>query len=47
VEAEEAMAKKTWEVIVIILGIALEIVILIKDTLKGGKHDSSSRSPKT
>ena len=41
------MAKKTWEVIIIILGIALEVVALIKDKLKGGTHDSSSGSPKT
>jgi hypothetical protein len=40
------MAKKTWEVILIILGIATEIVVLIKDKLTGGKHDNSSGSPK-
>jgi hypothetical protein len=44
---EEAMAKKTWELIIIILGIAFEVVVLIKDKLTGGNHDSSSRSPKT
>jgi hypothetical protein len=43
---EEAMAKKTWEVIIIILGIALEVVALIKDKLTGGKHDNSSGSTK-
>jgi hypothetical protein len=40
------MARKTWEAILIIVGIAIEVVVLIKDTLKGGKHDSSSGSPK-
>ena len=41
------MAKKTWEVIIIILGIAFEVVVLIKDKLTGGgNHDSSSRSAK-
>ena len=43
------MAKKTWEVILIILGIAVEVVVLIKDKiLNGGKNDDNgSRSPKT
>jgi hypothetical protein len=38
---EETMAKKTWEIIVIILGIAVEVVVLIKDKLTrtGGKQD--------
>ena len=40
------MAKKTWEAILIILGIAAEIVILIKDKLTGGKNDNRSGSPK-
>jgi hypothetical protein len=40
------MAKKTWEAILIILGIAIEVVVLIKDKLTGGKHDNSSRSSK-
>lgn len=35
------MAKKTWELIIIILGIALEVVVLIKDKLTGGKNDGS------
>jgi len=41
------MAKKTWEIIIIILGIALEVVVLIKDKLTGGNHDSSSANTKT
>ena len=42
------MAKKTWEVILIILGIAVEIAVLIKDKiLNGGKNDDNgSRNPK-
>ena len=42
------MAKKTWEVIVIILGIAFEVVVLIKDKLTGtgGNHDSSGGNSK-
>ena len=36
------MAKKTWEVILIILGIVTEVVILIKDKLKGGKNGNGS-----
>jgi hypothetical protein len=47
-EAEDAMAKKTWEVILIILGIATELVILIKDKLKkGGKDGNGSGTAKT
>ncbi len=38
------MAKKTWEVILIIVGIAVEVANLIKDTLTGGKNDNSSGS---
>ncbi len=44
--AEETMAKKTWETILIILGIAVEVVILIKDKLKGGKNGNSTRTGK-
>ncbi len=40
------MAKKTWEVILIILGIAADVVVLIKDKLTGGTNDNSSRSAK-
>ena len=40
------MARKTWDVIIIILGIAFEVVVLIKDKLTGGKHDNSSGSAK-
>jgi hypothetical protein len=42
------MAKITWQAIKIILGIAMEIVDLVKDKLmrNGGKHDSSSANPK-
>jgi len=36
------MAKKTWEAILIILGIAIEVVLLIKDKLKGGKNGNGS-----
>ncbi len=38
------MAKKTWETILIILGIAVEVVIFLHDKLKGGKDDSRSGS---
>ncbi len=41
------MGKKTWEVILIIVGIAADVATLIKDKLTGGKHDNSSGSPKT
>ena len=34
------MAKKTWELIVTIVGIALDVAILIKDKLSGGKNDT-------
>ena len=40
------MAKKTWEILIIILGIAYDVAVLIKDTLTGGKHDNSSGSAK-
>ena len=36
------MARKAWETILIILGIAIEVVILIKDKLKGGKNGNGS-----
>jgi hypothetical protein len=32
------MAKKTWEAILIILGIAIEVVVLIKDKLTVGEN---------
>ncbi len=39
------MANKTWEAILIILGIAVEVVIFLHDKLKGGsKNDSRSGS---
>ena len=41
------MAKKTWEVILIILGIAVEVVILIKDKLKGGINGNGSGTAQT
>jgi hypothetical protein len=40
------MAKKTWEIILIILGIAAEVALLIKEKLTGGKNDNSSGSAK-
>ena len=40
------MAKKTWDVLILILGIAFEVVILIKDILTGGKNDNRSGSAK-
>ena len=40
------MAKKTWEAILIILGIAIEVVLLIKDKLTGGKNGNGSGSAK-
>ena len=41
------MAKKTWEWIVTIVEIALNIAVLLKDKLSGGNHDSSSGNSKT
>ena len=41
------MTKKTWEIIVTIVGIAFEVLILMKDKLIGGKHDNGSGSTKT
>ena len=41
------MAKKTWEILIIILGIALDVAMLVKDKLIGGKHDNGSGSTKT
>ncbi len=41
------MAKKTWELIVAIVEIALDVAILLKDKLSGGNHDSSSGNSKT
>ena len=35
------MAKKGWDILIIIIGIALDVVILIKDKFTGGKHDRS------
>ena len=41
------MAKKTWEILIIILGIALDVAMLVKDKLTGGgKHDNGSGSTK-
>jgi hypothetical protein len=40
------MTKKTWEIIVTIVGIAFEVLILMKDKLTGGKHDNGSGSTK-
>ena len=42
---ERPMAKKTWELIVTIVAIALDLAILLKDKL-GGKDDSSRTSEK-
>jgi hypothetical protein len=42
------MTKKTWEIIVTIVGIVLDVLILMKDKLTGGgKHDNGSGSTKT
>ncbi len=38
------MTKRAWEIIVIIAGIALDVVVLIKDKLTGGKNDNRSGS---
>lgn len=39
------MAKKTWDVLILILEIAIEVVVLIKDKiLSGGKNDNRSGS---
>ena len=40
------MAKKTWEWIVTIVEIALNVAVLLRDKL-GGNHDSSSGNSKT
>ena len=40
------MAKKTWEWIVTIVEIALNVAVLLRDKL-GGKNDSSSGNSKT
>ena len=40
------MAKRTWDALIIILGIAFEVVVLIKDKITGGKHDNGSGSAK-
>jgi hypothetical protein len=40
------MAKKTWELIVTIVEIALNIAVLLKDKLSGGNHDSTRTSEK-
>ena len=40
------MAKRTWELIVTIVEIALDVAILLKDKLSGGNHDSSRTSEK-
>ncbi len=40
------MTKRAWDILIIILGIAFEVVILIKDTLTGGKNDNGSGSAK-
>ncbi len=34
------MAKKTWEWIVTVVEIALEVAVLLKDKLTGGKNDT-------
>ena len=38
------MAKKTWELIVTIVEIALSIAVLLKDKLNGGKNDTGRNS---
>ncbi len=40
------MAKKTWEAVLVILGIAIEVVVLIKDKLTGGKNGNGSGTAK-
>jgi hypothetical protein len=35
------MAKKGWEILITILGIALDVAMLVKDKFTGGKHDRS------
>lgn len=41
------MTKKTWEIIVTIVGIVLDVLILMKDKLIGGKNDTNSGSGST
>ncbi len=38
------MAKKTWDVLILILGIAIEVIIFVKDKITGGKNDNRSGS---
>ena len=40
------MTKRAWDILIMIVGIAFEVVILMKDKLTGGKHDDSSGSAK-
>jgi len=40
------MTKRAWDILIMIAGLAYEVLILLKDKLKGEKHDSSSGNPK-
>ena len=38
------MTKKAWDVLITIVGIALDVVILIKEKIYGGKNDTGGNS---
>ncbi len=36
------MTKRAWDIIIIIAGLAYEVLILLKEKLTGGKHGDNS-----
>jgi hypothetical protein len=40
------MTKRVWDILILIAGLAFEVLVLLKDKLTGGKNDNRSGSAK-